>query len=57
VFDALLLAGCDQSSKVSTLENKVASIEKEMAHLKQTIEFNQMVSDWDKVAYLTPGSD
>jgi hypothetical protein len=57
VFGALLLAGCDQSSKVQTLENKVASLEKELADLKQTIELNQMVSGWDKVAYLTPGSD
>ncbi|MWV55308.1 DUF3251 domain-containing protein [Chlorobium phaeovibrioides] len=60
VFGALLLAGCDQSSKVKTLETKVASLEKELADLKQTIElnqFNQMLSGFDKVAYLTPGSD
>lgn len=57
LFFALLVSGCDQSSKVSTLENKVASLEKEIADLKQTIELNQLVSGLDKVAYLTPGSD
>lgn len=52
-----LLSGCDQSSKISTLENKMASIEAEINELKQTIEVNSMVSNIDKIAYLTPGSD
>lgn len=57
IFCAIQISGCDQSSNVSTLESKVASLEKEIADLRQKVELNQMVSGWDKVAYLTPGSD
>lgn len=57
LLSVLLLAGCDQSSKVSTLENKVASLEKEINDLKQKVELNQMLSGFDRIAYLTPGSD
>lgn len=57
VFLALLLSGCDQSSKVSSLERKLESLEKEISELKQMIEFEQIVSGLDKMAYLTPGSE
>jgi len=57
LLSTILISGCDNSSKVPALESKVASLEKEIADLKQTIELNQMLSGFDKVAYLTPGSD
>lgn len=53
----LALTGCDQSSKVTALEVKVAALETELTNLKQKIELQEMVSGWDKVAYLTPGAE
>jgi outer membrane murein-binding lipoprotein Lpp len=53
----ILLTGCDQRSKVTALEVKVTTLETELTNLKQKIEMQEMVSDWDKVAYLTPGAE
>ena len=39
------------------LENKVTSLEKEIADVKQTVELDELVRNMDGVAYLTPGAD
>lgn len=58
------LVGCDQSSKVNMLENKVLSLEKEiqnmqaeMESMKVKIVVNRVLEDLEKNVYLTPGSD
>lgn len=56
------LTGCgqstnDQSAKVNALEVQVTALQTELADLKQKVELQQMVSGWDKVAYLTPGAE
>lgn len=52
-----VLSGCDQGSRVTALENKVATLETELTSLKKKIGLQEMISDWDKVAYLTPGAE
>ncbi len=53
----LAVTGCDQSSKVTALETKMTALESELTNLKEKIELQQMLSGWDKVAYLTPGAE
>jgi len=57
IATVFLLAGCGSGTKVTALEGKVEALEKQVAELQQKVEIQQMVSAWDKVAFLTPGSD
>ncbi|WP_255990721.1 DUF3251 domain-containing protein [Chitinolyticbacter albus] len=57
IVTALLLVGCDSSTKAASLEKKVEALEKQLGDLQQKVEIQQMVSGLDKVAFLTPGSD
>lgn len=60
----VLLASCNQDTRVAPLETKLAALEKQTEQLQQQLEQLQFqvrlqseVKDWDGVAYLTPGSD
>ena len=53
----MLLAACNQDSRVEPLEAKVAALEKELEQLQFQVRLQNQVKDWDQVAYLTPGSD
>lgn len=57
IASLLLLFGCDSSTKVASLEKKVEALEIQLGELQQKVELQQMVSGWDKVAFLTPGSE
>lgn len=65
------LSGCDQNSKlidqsskvteintkVTNLESKIIVLESELNDVKQKMELQQILSGWDKEAFLTPGSE
>lgn len=67
----LLLSACDQLSPNAALESQVRAIEAKLdkaeadlaalqaqvADLKQRREFDDLVQDFDKIAYLTPGAE
>jgi len=67
-----LLSACDQFSNSDTAlkrrlndtENKLAKAESDLstlqsavAELRRSKEWDDLVKDWDKVAYLTPGAE
>jgi hypothetical protein len=43
-------------SKLTKAEIDVATLQREVAALRQKQEFDDLIKDWDKVAYLTPGA-
>lgn len=58
------LAGCAEDPRVGNLQreitsakNEIASLKEEVAELKRQREFEQLFKDFDKIAYLTPGSE
>lgn len=67
----LLLSACDQFSPTTALESRVrvaeanfekaeadmAALQAQVAALKQKREFDDLMQDIDKIAYLTPGAD
>jgi outer membrane murein-binding lipoprotein Lpp len=60
----VLAAGCTQDNRVAPLEGKVASLEAKTAALEKRMEelnfqvsFQASSQGWDRIAYLTPGTD
>ena len=54
---SLLVASCTQDGRVEPLEARVAALEKQIEQLQYRVRLQSDIKDWDKVAYLTPGSD
>jgi len=57
---SLLFAGCDNASlekKLEATNAQIASLQKVLEKQSQNAEINEMVAGWEKIAYLTPGSD
>lgn len=59
---SLLLFGCDQTAN-TTLEKKLEAanaqitlLQKDLTEQKQKREFDELIQNFDKIAYLTPGS-
>lgn len=59
---SLLLVGCDQATttlekKLETANAQITSLQKELTEQKQKREFDELIQGFDKIAYLTPGSN
>lgn len=60
----MVLAGCTEDPRVDKLQqeiasakNEISSLKKEVAELKRQRDFEEILKDFDKIAYLTPGSE
>ncbi len=61
----MVLAGCTEEDprvaklqqEIASAKNEIASLKAEFAELKRQREFEQIFKDFDKIAYLTPGSE
>ncbi len=51
------MAGCNKDTSVAPMSDRVAALETRVELLEFQARLNSDVNDWDKVAYLTPGSD
>lgn len=60
---SLLLAGCGQNAntalekKLEATNAQLTSLQIELAEYKQKTDLNEFVANFEKIAYLTPGSD
>lgn len=60
---SLLLAGCDMTAntalekRLDAANAQITSLQNNLAAYKQNTDLNELVAKFDKVAYLTPGSD
>lgn len=56
----VLLVACgsgQQDPRVAALESKVAELEKKLADIEMQTSLQSSMKQWEKIAYLTPGSD
>ena len=53
----LLCVSCTQDGRVETLEAKVTALEKQIEQLQYRVRLQSEIKDWDRTAYLTPGSN
>lgn len=59
LFLIALVAGCTKGddARISLLEAKVIGLEKQVEQLQSRVKLQSELTDWEGVAYLTPGSD
>ena len=62
LLSAVFITSCgkdasDFSAKAATLDDRIKTLEEQVGQLKSQIEINDMVKDWEGIAFMTPGTE